>query len=69
MDTTLNTEPTFLAGSNLAEDYRLCKKPDGTLVLQGSFKREEWKSAGVNYIIDRVYYDWQDIPTVDLTKE
>lgn len=38
--------------------YRLAKKSDGTLVLQGAYMwREGWSSHG---------YEWRDIPTVDL---
>ena len=38
--------------------YRLAKKPDGTLVLQGAyFWQEGWNTYG---------HEWRDIPTVDL---
>jgi len=39
------------------EQYRLAKKPDGTLVLQGACYR--WKDG-------KLGHDWRDIPTVEL---
>jgi hypothetical protein len=38
--------------------YRLAKRPDGTLVLQGAYM---WQKGWNNY-----GHDWRDIPTVDL---
>lgn len=38
--------------------YRLAKKPDGVIVLQGAYMWQE----GFN----RHGYEWRDIPTVDL---
>lgn len=38
--------------------YRLAKKPDGTLVLQGAyFWMENFNDCG---------HEWRDIPTIDL---
>ncbi len=38
--------------------YRLAKKPDGTLVLQGAYMWQEgWNNYG---------HEWRDIPTVEL---
>jgi hypothetical protein len=40
------------------DGYRLAKKPDGALVLQGAyFWQEDWNTYG---------HEWRDIPTVDL---
>lgn len=38
------------------EEYRLARKVDGTLVLQGAFFWQEH---------DRCGYEWRDIPTVE----
>lgn len=38
--------------------YRLARKPDGTLVLQGAYMWQEgWNTYG---------HEWRDIPTVDV---
>ena len=37
-------------------DYRLAKKPDGTLVLQGAHFWQQGQYSG---------YEWRDIPTVE----
>jgi hypothetical protein len=42
--------------SNTPSNFRLAKKKDGTLILQGAFKYWEIYKEG---------YVWQDIPTVE----
>ncbi len=37
--------------------YRLARKPDGELVLQGAYKWQERNSVGI---------EWLDIPTVEI---
>lgn len=37
--------------------YRLAKKPDGTLVLQGAFRWSEGECGGL---------EWREIPTIEL---
>lgn len=37
--------------------YRLAKKPDGTVVLQGAYMWQEGRNYG---------HEWRDIPTVEL---
>lgn len=51
-------EPTRIESSTPGA-YRLAKKPDGTLVLQGAYLWQQgfYKSG----------HEWRDIPTVDLT--
>jgi len=61
MTSTSEGTTMFLPGriEKLTPDaYRLAKKPDGTLILQGAYFWQEGKT----------YYghDWRDIPTVDL---
>jgi hypothetical protein len=39
-------------------EYRLARKPDGTLVLQGAYHwTQGWDGHG---------FEWRDIPTVDI---
>lgn len=42
--------------SSKPEAYRLCRKADGILILQGLFTWAEGMMGGV---------DWRDLPTVD----
>jgi len=49
-----------------ATSYRLAKKPDGTLVLQGAFK---WQRRTVGTSETQGLYvgiEWIDIPTVEI---
>jgi len=39
------------------DSYRLAKKPNGEIVLQGAFLWTEGRDSG---------YDWREIPIVDL---
>jgi len=55
--TMATTAPTRTEKTS-PDGYRLAKKPDGTLVLQGAyFWQEGWNTYG---------HEWRDIPTVDL---
>ena len=55
--TTTITAPTRTE-STVPAAYRLAKKPDETLVLQGAYSWQEgWNTFG---------HEWRDIPTVDL---
>lgn len=49
-------------GSGTPSLYRLGRKRDGTLVLQGGF---EWRDV-VNHCITDAAYEWRDIETVEL---
>ena len=55
------TSTSVLTASRIVEStpraYRLAKKPDGTLVLQGSFMWYEGCDCGTS---------WKDIPTVEI---
>jgi hypothetical protein len=44
-------------GSNMPTQYRLARKPDGELVLQGGFSWWCGNESGV---------EWRDLPTVEL---
>lgn len=48
----------FTMEKQTPDAYRLAKKVDGTLVLQGAYM---WQEGCNNY-----GHDWRDIPTVDL---
>lgn len=54
----INDIPTELCVSDRPSAYRLAKKHDGTLVLQGSY---EWWSG-----LTGSGHEWRDIPTVDI---
>jgi hypothetical protein len=55
--TTAITAPTRTEKTT-PDAYRLAKKHDGTLVLQGAYMWQEgWNTYG---------HEWRDIPTVDL---
>jgi len=43
--------------NTLPSEYRLAKKTDGILVLQGAYYWQEGSDSG---------YKWRDIPTVEL---
>jgi len=48
---------TIRTEESIPHAYRLVKKPDGTLVLQGSFLWYERLNCGTS---------WKDIPTVEI---
>lgn len=51
------TAPTRME-KTAPDAYRLAKKPDGTMVLQGAYMWQEgWNNYG---------HEWRDIPTVEL---
>lgn len=51
------TAPTRIEKTT-PDAYRLVKKPDGTVVLQGAYMwHEGWNNYG---------HEWRDIPTVEL---
>lgn len=55
---TTHTLREFRTESTVPFNYRLTKKPDGTLVLQGAYAwREGFGKSG---------HEWRDIPTVDI---
>lgn len=46
--------------SNTPSTYRLAKKLDGTLVLQGGYRwTEGWSNHGIT---------WKDLPTIELSE-
>lgn len=57
---TTGTIATARIESGAPSAYRLAKKPDGTLVLQGAYM---WHEG-----LARSGHEWRDIPTVDLTE-
>jgi len=55
--TSLSDRSNVKSISSNALAYRLAKKPDGTLVLQGAFQWWSEERAGI---------EWGDIPTVEV---
>jgi len=60
---TLPSKYSSRASSNAPTTFRLGKKLDGTLVLQGGF---EWKEMDENGRYTKGGLTWEDLPTVDL---
>lgn len=57
-DAICNLSQTVISIENQGPSaYRLAKKPDGTLVLQGAFRWSEGKCGGL---------EWREIPTIEL---
>lgn len=54
--TSYNIQPATIR-ENWPSNFRLCKKKNGDLVLQGAFKWQRgWSEGG---------YDWKDLETVN----
>ena len=51
---------TVRIGKTIPDVYRLARKPDGELVLQGAYF---WQEGNING------HEWRDIPTVPHTKQ